>query len=284
MNSREDTSAEQARMERLRQILQESAPLLVAFSGGVDSAFLLKTALDAVGPAAVVAVTAHGDVHTAEELEAARSAAAQLGTRHLIIRTEELSIPGFADNPPERCYLCRKEMYAMFIEVARAEGMATVVDGANRDDQMDYRPGLRAAAALGVRSPLAEVGYGKEEIRRAARDLGLSSWNLPASACLASRFPYGETITLPKLHAVAEGERFLRSLGFSVVRLRHHGEVARIEVTEADMSLALGDSVRRAIVEHLRASGYVYVTLDLEGFRSGSLNAVLPRPEGEEQA
>ncbi|NLV72123.1 MAG: ATP-dependent sacrificial sulfur transferase LarE [Actinobacteria bacterium] len=284
MNSREDTSAEQARMERLRQILQESAPLLVAFSGGVDSAFLLKTALDAVGPAAVVAVTAHGDVHTAEELEAARSAAAQLGARHLIIRTEELSIPGFADNPPERCYLCRKEMYAMFIEVARAEGMATVVDGANRDDQMDYRPGLRAAAALGVRSPLAEVGYGKEEIRRAARDLGLSSWNLPASACLASRFPYGETITLPKLHAVAEGERFLRSLGFSVVRLRHHGEVARIEVTEADMSLALGDSVRRAIVEHLRASGYVYVTLDLEGFRSGSLNAVLPRPEGEEQA
>ncbi len=284
MNSREDTSAEQARMERLRQILQESAPLLVAFSGGVDSAFLLKTALDAVGPAAVVAVTAHGDVHTAEELEAARSAAAQLGARHLIIRTEELSIPGFADNPPERCYLCRKEMYAMFIEVARAEGMATVVDGANRDDQMDYRPGLRAAAALGVRSPLAEVGYGKEEIRRAARDLGLSSWNLPASACLASRFPYGETITLPKLHAVAEDERFLRSLGFSVVRLRHHGEVARIEVTEADMSLALGDSVRRAIVEHLRASGYVYVTLDLEGFRSGSLNAVLPRPEGEEQA
>ena len=284
MNSREDTSAEQARMERLRQILQESAPLLVAFSGGVDSAFLLKTALDAVGPAAVVAVTAHGDVHTAEELEAARSAAAQLGARHLIIRTEELSIPGFADNPPERCYLCRKEMYAMFIEVARAEGMATVVDGANRDDQMDYRPGLRAAAALGVRSPLAEVGYGKEEIRRAARDLGLSSWNLPASACLASRFPYGETITLPKLHAVAEDERFLRSLGFSVVRLRHHGEVARIEVTEADMSLALGDSVRRAIVEHLRASGYVYVTLDLEGFRSGSLNAVLPRPEEEEQA
>jgi len=271
------------RVERLRTLLREAAPLLVAFSGGVDSTLLLKLALDEVGPQAILAVTAHGDVHTAEELEAARAAAARLGVRHLVIRTNELAIPGFATNPPERCFLCRSEMYGMLVELAAAEGMATVVDGVNRDDGADYRPGMRAAAALGVRSPLAEAGIGKAEVRELARRSALTNWDLPASPCLASRFPYGEPITAAKLQVVAEGERFLRTLGFSAVRLRHHGEVARLEVPGPEISRAADESVRRAIVKRLRELGYLYVTLDLSGFRSGSLNEVFPPAAGREE-
>jgi len=271
------------RVERLRTLLREAAPLLVAFSGGVDSTLLLKLALDEVGPQAILAVTAHGDVHTAEELEAARAAAARLGVRHLVIRTNELAIPGFATNPPERCFLCRSEMYGMLVELAAAEGMATVVDGVNRDDGADYRPGMRAAAALGVRSPLAEAGIGKAEVRELARRSALTNWDLPASPCLASRFPYGEPITAAKLQVVAEGERFLRTLGFSAVRLRHHGDVARLEVTGPEISRAADESVRRAIVKRLRELGYLYVTLDLSGFRSGSLNEVFPPAAGREE-
>jgi len=271
------------RVERLRTLLREAAPLLVAFSGGVDSTLLLKLALDEVGPQAILAVTAHGDVHTAEELEAARAAAARLGVRHLVIRTNELAIPGFATNPPERCFLCRSEMYGMLVELAAAEGMATVVDGVNRDDGADYRPGMRAAAALGVRSPLAEAGIGKAEVRELARRSALTNWDLPASPCLASRFPYGEPITAAKLQVVAEGERFLRTLGFSAVRLRHHGDVARLEVPGPEISRAADESVRRAIVKRLRELGYLYVTLDLSGFRSGSLNEVFPPAAGREE-
>jgi len=271
------------RVERLRTLLLEAAPLLVAFSGGVDSTLLLKLALNEVGPQAILAVTAHGDVHTAEELEAARAAAARLGVRHLVIRTNELAIPGFATNPPERCFLCRSEMYGMLVELAAAEGMATVVDGVNRDDGADYRPGMRAAAALGVRSPLAEAGIGKAEVRELARRSALTNWDLPASPCLASRFPYGEPITAAKLQVVAEGERFLRTLGFSAVRLRHHGDVARLEVPGPEISRAADESVRRAIVKRLRELGYLYVTLDLSGFRSGSLNEVFPPAAGREE-
>lgn len=257
--------------------------MLVAFSGGVDSTVLLKLALDEAGPEAVLAVTAFGDVHTAEELEAAREAAARLGACHLVIHTSELAIPGFATNPPERCFLCRSEMYARLVELARAEELKTIVDGVNRDDGADYRPGMRAAAALGVRSPIAEAGLGKVEVRSLARELGLSNWDLPASPCLASRFPYGEPITIPKLQAVAEGERFLRGLGFSTVRVRHHGNVARVELSGADIPLAVEESVRHAIVKRLRELGYVYVALDLEGFRSGSLNEVLKHAADREE-
>ncbi len=259
----------------VRTLLGELAPVLVAFSGGVDSTVLLKLALDELGPGRVLAVTAHGDVHTQEELAAAREAAARLGARHLVIHTKELAIPGFATNPPERCFLCRGTMYGRLVDMARAEGLKTVIDGVNHDDGADYRPGVRAAAARGVRSPLAEAGLSKQEVRALGKRLGLSNWDLPASPCLASRFPYGEEITPAKLRAVAEGERYLKTLGFSDVRVRHHGDLARVEVSGDDIARAAEGSIRRGIVSHLRDLGYVYVTLDLGGFRSGSLNEVL---------
>lgn len=283
--SETSASSDDAAVDRLRSILRELAPLLVAFSGGVDSTVVLKVAVDEVGPDGVLAVTAHGDVHTTEELEAAREAAARLGARHLVVATEELAIPGFPANPPERCYLCRSVMYRRLLDVAQTEGMRTVVDGTNQEDGADYRPGTRAAEALGVRSPLAEAGIGKGEARALARELGLPNWDLPSSPCLASRFPYGERLTTEKLRMVAEAERRLKELGFRTVRLRHHGDLARIEVGAGDITLAAEESVRRAIVSDLREIGYFYVTLDLEGFRSGSMNEVLgsaaaPRAHG----
>jgi pyridinium-3,5-biscarboxylic acid mononucleotide sulfurtransferase len=285
VDSADLVGAEAVAVDRVRACLREASPVLVAFSGGVDSSLVLKLALDELGSEAVLAVTAHGDVHTAEELEAARGAAARLGARHQVITTSELAVPGFAENPPERCFICKSALYEKLAEIARTEGLKTVIDGANHDDLADYRPGNQAAVALGVRSPLAEAGLDKGAVRTLAREAGLSQWDRPASPCLASRFPYGERITAAGLRMVGEAERYLKGLGFADVRLRHHGPLARIEVTPCDVGKAAEESVRRAIVGHLRKLGYLYVTLDLEGFRSGSLNEVLrPSAAQEEDA
>ncbi len=258
-----------------RALIRDLGSLLVAYSGGVDSTVLLRLALDELGPGRVLAATAHGDVHTADELEAARQTAARLGARHVIIHTCELAVPGFSANPPDRCYLCRRSMYRSLIELARHEGMLAVADGANLDDRVDYRPGIRAGAELGVSSPLAEAGMGKQAVRELALDLGLPNWSLPASPCLASRFPYGEEITAAGLQMVAAAERHLRELGFGICRVRHHGNLARVEVPVDDLDQVVDPTVRRTIVGSLRDLGYAYVTLDLQGFRSGSLNEVL---------
>ena len=267
----------------MRALLRELAPVLVAFSGGVDSTVVLKLALDELGPDRVLAVTAHGVVHTGEELAAAREAAARLGARHMVVRTDELAISGFATNPPERCFLCRGSMFDRLAEVAQAEGMKTVVDGVNRDDGADYRPGVRAAAARGVRSPLAEACLSKKDVRALARKLGLANWDLPASPCLASRFPYGEEITEAKLAAVAAGERHLRALGFANVRLRH-GDILDLDpdsdpdLGEFDYIIAHGvyswvpDPVRRHLLRLCRSllapHGVAYVSYNtLPGWR-----------------
>lgn len=266
--------------DRLRELLRELAPLLVAFSGGVDSALVLKAALEAVGSNDVLAVTAHGPIHPARELEAACGTALQLGARHVILTTNELALPGFAANGPDRCRICRESLFEKLLEMARVERMRTVVDGTNFDDLDDFRPGLVAAQALGVRSPLAEVGLRKRDVRTLARELGLPDWKRPSSPCLASRFPYGEPITPAGLQMVEEGERYLRELGFREVRVRHHGSLARVEVARSEVARAAGEPMRRDIVRHLRALGYLYVALDLEGYRSGSLNEALARAQG----
>jgi uncharacterized protein len=276
----------------LRALLSESAPVLVALSGGVDSTVLLHVALEELGSEGVLAVTAHGDVHSDEELAAARAAAARMGVRHTVIETHELEAVGFSENPPERCYLCRHHLYQKLGEVAWAYGMKTLVDGATGEGGEEYRPSIEAARVLGVRSPLAEVGLGRDEVRALAKKWDLPEWDRPSSPCLASRFPYGQAITREGLAMVTGAERYLHGLGFDNVRVRHHGDIARIEIGVDDMSRLIGPSdvpgdaeasARRGIVGHLGGLGYRFVALDLQGLQSGSPSQVLEPAAAKEE-
>jgi len=263
----------ESRYQKLLEILRGLGSVAVAYSGGVDSTFLVSAAREALGDK-VVAVTARSETYVEEEgVEAARNAES-IGVTHIIIDTSELGIPGFSDNPPERCYHCKRELFGKVFEVAREHGMKHVLDGSNADDVDDFRPGMRAAVEMGVRQPLREAGLTKDDIRMLSKERGLSTWSKPAMACLASRFPYGEKITGDKLTRVAEAERFVRNLGFRDVRVRSHGDIARIEIGLEQLARVMEPDVRDPIAEKLNALGFIYVTLDLQGFRSGSMNEV----------
>lgn len=246
--------------------------VLVSFSGGVDSSLVLRVAHDVLGERAVAA-TGLSQTYAADEMAEAKVIAEEMGAAHLIVSTMELTDPRYANNSHQRCFFCKTELYGRLSDVARERGLHVVVDGANADDADDFRPGMRAARDLGVRSPLQEVGLTKREVRELSAHLGLRTWDKPAVACLSSRFAYGDPITVEKLAKVAAAEAFLKGLGFRGFRVRHHDTVARIEVPLNAMAdvLARHDE----IAEGIKAAGYQYVALDLDGYRVGSMNEVL---------
>ena len=264
--------------ERLRDLEAEVAPYgsaLVAFSGGVDSSLALAVAARALPKERVLAVTSNNETYLPSELDLAHEFADSLGVEHLIINTRELDNPDYASNPKNRCYFCKSTLYSDLSGIASERGYGCVVDGANADDEGDYRPGRKAAKELGVVSPLSIAKVGKAEVRELAKHLGLPSWDKPALACLSSRFPYGQEITPEKLSQVARAEEFLRREGFRQVRVRHHGEIARLEVGPEEMERAF--ALRAEISAELKEAGFLYVALDLSGYESGSLNAALGR-------
>lgn len=263
----------------LKAMIGKGGPLAVAYSGGVDSTFLLAVARETLGDG-VIAITAHTPLMPDAERRAASETAAALGVRQLVVFPDILGNSEFIANPPHRCYICKHAIFTVLAQTAAAEGVDRLAHGANVDDLKDYRPGMRAAEELGVEAPLVAAGLGKDDIRRYSRQMGLPTWDQPAMACLASRIPYGTPISEASLSKVDRAESVLRDAGFAQCRVRVHGEVARIEVPLTDMPALLAPDQRMTITLRLRSIGFTYVALDMDGYASGSMNRSLPAPRG----
>ena len=275
LNSQEATPLKEKLFE-LESILSEMESVVVAYSGGVDSALLSSVAHRKLGRNAL-SVIADSPSLAPAELENAKKSAVEMGIRHKVIKTNEINRYDYRVNGPDRCYFCKDELYAHLDKIAKKEGFLWVVNGTNTDDLGDHRPGLEAAKNYGVRSPMVEAGMSKQNIRDISLELNLATWDKPAQACLASRVPYGTMVSEETLYKIADAEKFLRDMGFSQLRVRHHDSIARIELEISEIELIMKKEIKDRVVEHFKSIGYLYVTLDLAGFRSGSLNEELSR-------
>ena len=271
---KEVTADQLKKYDELKKLLKDFGSVAVAFSSGVDSTFLLYATKEALGDK-VIAISAKSCSFPERELNEAKAFCEAHKIRHIIFESEELEIEGFSENPVNRCYICKHELFEKIIKIAEKEGISVILEGSNLDDNGDYRPGLQAVAELGIKSPLRSVGFTKEDIRALSKYLNLPTWEKPSFACLASRFVYGETITKEKLAMVDKAEQMLLDLGFRQVRVRIHGTMARIEVLPDEFEKLISDDVRNQITASFKSYGFTYVTMDLTGYRTGSMNEVI---------